>query len=241
MAEVRSNQRAAQSNCPAIQVLQGGLVVSCQAPIDSPLHEPNIIAAIAQAAVNQGAVGIRIDTPTHVAAVRQKVSVPIIGLWKQQFPESEVYITPQFCHAEAIAAAGADIIAIDATLRSRPGGETVQSLIAQIHRELGKPVMADVDTLEAAIAAAAIGADLVSTTLYGYTAATCALVPPGFDLLRVLVECLRIPIFCEGGIRSPALARQAIELGADGVVVGTAITGIDAQVRAYRDQLALGL
>ncbi len=238
-------QRAAQSSYPAIRSLQGGLVVSCQAPIASPLHEPNVIAAIAQAAVNQGAVGVRIDTPAHVEAVRHKVSAPIIGLWKRisesdmsdGMPGFEVYITPQFCHAKAIALAGADIIAIDATLRDRPGRETVQSLIAQIHQELGKPVMADVDTLEAAIAAAAAGADLVGTTLYSYTYATRAFTPPGFDLLRALVKHLNLPILCEGGISSPVMARRAIDLGADGVVVGTAITGIEAQVKAYQNQL----
>ncbi|WP_254721686.1 putative N-acetylmannosamine-6-phosphate 2-epimerase [Kovacikia minuta] len=148
-----------------LQSLQGGLIVSCQAPVDSPLHEPEIIAAIAQAAVLRGAVGIRLDTPAHVAAVRQRTSVPLIGLWKQQIEGFEVYITPQFHHAAAIAQAGADIIAIDATVRDRPGGETVASLIQRIHDELQKPVMADVDTLEAAIAAAAAGADLVGTTV----------------------------------------------------------------------------
>lgn len=254
----QSKQRAAQSSYPAIRSLQGGLVVSCQAPSDSPLHEPSVIVAIAQASVNQGAVGVRIDTPAHVEAVRRKVSVPIIGLWKQisqsevpaevpRFaasglgaPNFGVYITPQFCHAVAIAAAGADIIAIDATLRERPDGETVQSLITQIH-QLGKPVMADVDTLEAAIAAAAAGADLVGTTLYGYTYATRSSTPPGFDLLSALVKHLSLPILCEGGISSPSMAKRAIELGADGVVVGTAITGIEAQVKAYRNQLALEL
>lgn len=217
-----------------IQTLSGGLIVSCQAPADSPLHQPEVIAAIAQAAVNQGAAAVRIDTPAHVSAVRQRVKAPIIGLWKQQLPESKVYITPQLHHAQAIAAAGADIIAIDATPRNRPGGETIATLIAQIHAELGKPVMADVDTLEAAIAAAAAGADVVATTLYGYTAQTNHLTPPGFDLLRRLVKQLEIPVICEGGIASPQMARQALELGAYAVVVGTAITGIDHQVKTYK-------
>jgi N-acylglucosamine-6-phosphate 2-epimerase len=101
----------------------------------------------------------------------------MIGLWKQQVAGYEVYITPQFHHAAAIARAGADIIAIDATLRNRPDGETVATLIERIHAELGKPVMADVDTMDAAIAAEAAGADLVSTTLYGYTARTNHLSP----------------------------------------------------------------
>lgn len=221
------------------QVIQSlrGLVVSCQAPVDSPLHEPAVIAAMAQAAVNQGAAGVRIDTPTHVAAVRSRLDKPIIGLWKQQISGFDVYITPQFHHAVKIAQAGADIIAIDATLRDRPNGSTVAELIAQIHTDLNKPVMADVDSLEAAIAAVEAGADCVGTTLYGYTAETQHLSPPGFDLLAQMVKTLNIPVICEGGIASPDMARRAIELGASTVVVGTAITGIDLQVIAYQSAI----
>lgn len=220
-----------------IESLCHGLIVSCQAPADSPLHEPGVIAAIAHAAVNQGAVGVRIDTPAHISAVRQQVKAPLIGLWKQQLPGYDVYITPQFHHAAAIARAGADIIAIDATLRDRPEGETAVSLIARIHNELGKPVMADVDTLEAAIAAEAAGADLVATTLYGYTAQTQHLSPPGEDLLTALIQQLDTPVICEGGISSPQLARHALDLGAYAVVVGTAITGIDHLVKAYQQAM----
>jgi N-acylglucosamine-6-phosphate 2-epimerase len=221
-----------------LQPLKRGLIISCQAPADSPMHDPLVITAMAQAAVNQGAVAIRLDTPAHVKAVRQRLSVPLIGLWKQQIPGFEVYITPQFHHAQAIAAVGADIIAIDATLRNRPDGETVPSLIARIHGELGKAVMADVDTLEAAIAAAAAGADVVGTTLYGYTPATQQQTPPGFDLLTQMVQTLDVPVICEGGIGSAAMARRAIDLGAYAVVVGTAITGVDLQVKAYHSALA---
>ncbi|MBD2086352.1 N-acetylmannosamine-6-phosphate 2-epimerase [Trichocoleus sp. ST-U3] len=221
-------------NSQGLNALSQGLIVSCQAPVGSPLHEPSAIAAIAQAAILNGAVGVRIDTPAHVKAVRERVKSPIIGLWKQQIPGYEVYITPQFEHAEAIAQAGADIIAIDATLRDRPGAETVEKLITRIHDELGKPVMADVDTIESAIAAAAAGADIVGTTLYGYTAQTKNLAPPGFDLLAQIVEQLSVPAICEGGIASPQQAKHALELGAYAVVVGTAITGIDYNVKMYR-------
>lgn len=223
-----------------LQALHGGLVVSCQAPAHSPLHDPSVIAAIAQAAVNQGAVGVRIDTPDHIRAVRRQVSVPIIGLWKRQFPGCDVYITPQFEQAQAVAEAGADIIAIDATLRPRPGGEVLADLIHRIHQELGRPVMADIDTLEHGIAAARAGADLVGTTLYGYTQETQSGTPPGFDLLIALGQQLSCPIVCEGGIASAAMARRALDLGASWVVVGTAITGIDAQVQAYCQALAAG-
>ncbi|MBD2199296.1 MULTISPECIES: N-acetylmannosamine-6-phosphate 2-epimerase [Calothrix] len=214
-----------------------GLIVSCQAPVDSPLHQPLVIAAMAQAAINNGAVGVRIDTPNHISAVRASVQAPIIGLWKQVIAGYDVYITPQFHHAVAVAEAGADIIAIDATIRSRPGDEQLATIIYQIHQELNKPVMADVDTIEAAKAAVDAGADIVGTTLFGYTATTKHLTPPGWELLSQMVEQLNIPVICEGGIASPQMARQALDLGADAVVVGTAITGIDMQVRAYQSAL----
>lgn len=218
----------------SIQMLNKGLIVSCQAPADSPMYEPMVIAAMAQAAVNNGAVGVRIDTPNHIRAVREKVQVPIIGLWKQVITGSDVYITPQFHHAMAVAAAGADIIAINATTRKRAGGEQLADIIARIHQELGKPVMADVDTIEAAKLSIEAGADIVGTTLFGYTGETKHLSPPGWELLRQMVEELEVPAICEGGIASPQMARQALDMGAYAVVVGTAITGIDLQVKAYR-------
>ncbi|WP_448560600.1 N-acetylmannosamine-6-phosphate 2-epimerase [Trichothermofontia sp.] len=219
---------------PIVRSLHHGLIVSCQAPADSPLHDPQVIAAMAQAAVRQGAVGLRIDTPAHVRQVRSRLpEIPIIGLWKQQMPGFEVYITPQFHHAQAIADAGADIIAIDATLRPRPNGETVRSLTTHIHDQLGKLVMADVDSLDAAVAAVDAGVDWVGTTLYGYTAQTQGQKPPGFDLLRALVQTLSVPIICEGGISTPAQAQQAFTLGATAIVVGTAITGVESLTQAY--------
>ena len=214
--------------------LQGSLIVSCQAPADSPLHHPQIIATIAQTALLRGAGGVRLDTPAHIQAVRSLVpDAFIIGLWKQVIPGYSVYITPQFTHAQAVAQAGADMIALDCTLRDRPGGETIAEIIARIHGELGKRVMADVDSLIAAEQAAAAGADWVGTTLYGYTEATAQEKPPGFDLLAHMSQTLTVPCICEGGIASPSQARQALDLGAYAVVVGTAITGIDQQVSQY--------
>ncbi|MGK7876888.1 MAG: N-acetylmannosamine-6-phosphate 2-epimerase [Xenococcaceae cyanobacterium] len=223
------------TNDKLLKTLESSLIVSCQAPVDSPLHDPMAIAAMAKACVNQGAAGVRIDTPAHVREVgRQIPHIPMVGLWKQQGLDSEVYITPRFEDAAAIAQAGADIIAMDATLRKRPEGETVAGIISRIHEELGKLVMADVDNIESAIAAADAGADLVATTLYGYTAQTQHLSPPGYSLLTQLVKQLDIPAICEGGIASPQQARKALELGAYAVVVGTAITGIDRKVKDFQ-------
>ncbi len=215
------------------QRLNQRLIVSCQAPVLSPLHDPAVIAAMALAAVQGGAAGVRIDTPAHIQAVRQRLSAPIIGLWKQVLPGSEVYITPQFHHAQAVAKAGADLIALDATQRPRNGGESLSELIPRIQRELGLPVMADIATLEEARLAEAAGADLVGTTLYGYTRETARFPPPGLELLAALVKTLRVPVLCEGGIATPQMLRQALDLGALAVVVGTAITGIDQKIQAF--------
>lgn len=214
--------------------IQYGLIVSCQAPSDSPLHDNQIIAVMAQAAVNQGAVAVRIDTPSHVQAVRQKLGeFPVIGLWKQQIQGYEVYITPRFEDAVAIADAGADIIAIDATLRPRPLQENLPDLVTKIHQELGKLVMADVDSLESAAAAAAAGVDLIGTTLYGYTSQTSDCTPPGWQLLTEIVATTNIPAICEGGVGNPQMAQKALQLGAYAVVVGTAITGIDRKLQDF--------
>lgn len=221
-----------------IEHLKSGLIVSCQSPVDSPLHHPTIIAAFAKASVNQGAVGIRVDSPSHVKEVRKQLpNIPIIGLWKRQYLDSEVYITPLFEHAVLIAEADADIIAIDGTSRNRPNGETLSYLIEQIKTKLGKLVMADVDTIENAIAAQISGADIIGTTLYGYTPETKHLTPPGYELLMEMVKQLSVPIICEGGIATPDEARKALDLGAYSVVVGTAITGIDLKVKSFYNAL----
>jgi N-acylglucosamine-6-phosphate 2-epimerase len=217
-----------------IEQIQSSLIVSCQAPSNSPLFDPLIISKIAQASVQQGAKGVRIDTPDHVQAVRQLLpEIPIIGLWKRQYTGYEVYITPCFQDAVAIAQAGADIIAVDATLRERPHGESLEKIIPKIQTELGKLVMADIDSEASAIAAYQAGADLIATTLYGYTPTTKNLLPPGYNLLETLVHKLPVPIICEGGISDPQAAKKALDLGAYCVVVGTAITGIDLKVKAF--------
>ena len=222
-----------------IQSLQHRLIISCQAPADSPLHQPEMIAAIAQACVNQGAITLRIDSPAHIKAVRQLLpTIPIIGLWKRTFPGSEVYITPRLEDALAVIEAGADIVAIDATARPRHDGENLTDLIQGIHAQTGKLVMADLDTYANAVLAAQAGADILGTTLYGYTGETKHLIPPGFELLSQLVKDFELPIICEGGIHTPAMLQEAFRLGADSVVVGTAITGVDLLAQKFIQSIA---
>jgi N-acylglucosamine-6-phosphate 2-epimerase len=202
--------------------LRGGLVVSCQAPPGDPLHGPTFMAAMAQAAVLGGAVGIRADGPADIQAVRQAVQVPVIGLWKQG--AEGVYITPTVDHARAVAEAGAQIVAIDATGRPRPDRSTVPEVIEglrQTHRCL---VMADVSTLEEGAAAAAAGADLVATTLSGYTPSSRQRSGPDLELAAALAARVEVPVVAEGRIATPQEARAALDAGAWTVVVGGAIT-----------------
>jgi len=217
----------------AVESLRGGLIVSCQAPKGSPLDDPSIIAALARTAELNGARGVRINGPGHIRAVRAIVSLPILGIEKLEHPGSDVYITPTFESAQGVAHAGADIVALDATLRARPGGERIGELIPRIRLELGLPVMADVATLAEGMAAAEAGADLVATTLLGYTAETRGRPAPDYALIAGLVSRLDLPIICEGGIASPDDVRRAFDAGAYAVVAGAAITGIDRLVQRF--------
>jgi N-acylglucosamine-6-phosphate 2-epimerase len=205
--------------------LRGGLIVSVQAPEGSPLRQPAVIAAMAEASLANGAVGVRLESPEHIGAVRRRCpDALIIGLWKRTSPD------------------GADLIALDATARPRPHGADLAQLLRRCHAELGAPLMADVDSVAAGLRAAELGCAWVGTTLYGYTEATAALPPPALALLPELRAGLppSTLLICEGGIGSPAQAQEALRQGADAVVVGTAITGVDLQVANYVKKLGGG-
>lgn len=204
---------------------QYGLIVSCQALPDEPLHGAAIMAAMARAAQMGGAAGIRANTPVDIAAIRAAVDLPLIGLFKEVLPGYEqVYITPTVQHALAVARAGADLIALDATAREHPGGLDAAGLIAAVRQACGKPVLADVSTFEEGLAAYQAGAEAVSTTLSGYTPYSPQQEEPDLDLVRRLAAALPVPVIAEGRILTPEQARQALEAGAFAVVVGGAIT-----------------
>lgn len=204
--------------------LKGGLIVSCQAGSDEPLHGAPLMAAMARAAEQSGAAGIRAEGPQDVNAIRAAVSLPIIGLYKLKRPDHPVYITPTFDSAREIALAGASAIALDATVDVRPDGLGLEATIRRIQDELGLPVFADVSTLEEGLRAERYGANVVGTTLSGYTPQSRKQEAPDFELLGELVRSLTIPVVMEGRLWEPAQARHALELGAWAVVVGSAIT-----------------
>jgi N-acylglucosamine-6-phosphate 2-epimerase len=201
-----------------------GLIVSCQALPDEPLYGSDHMAVMAKAASLGGAIGIRANSPQDIAAIRKTVSLPIIGLYKKEFPEFEVYITPTIETAKEVSDAGADIIAIDATLRPHPFGKSASDLAAEIHQELNKPILADIDNLEAGLASEAAGFDAVSTTMSGYTKESPSLPGPDFDLIQSLAKRLSIPVIAEGRFWTVEEVNQAFSLGAYAVVIGAAIT-----------------
>ncbi|MFE5258663.1 N-acetylmannosamine-6-phosphate 2-epimerase [Streptomyces coelicoflavus] len=205
-----------------LRAVDGGLVVSCQARPGEPLDEPHFMAAMARTAVLGGARAIRAEGVEDVAAIRAAVDVPVLGLWKDG--EDGVYITPTLRHALAVAEAGADVVALDGTARPRPDGRTLTAMVAALHTA-GVAVMADVSTVAEGSAAIEAGADLVSTTLSGYTVASPRLDGPDLRLVADLATAHPgFPVIAEGRYHTPGQAALALQAGARAVVVGGAIT-----------------
>ncbi|WP_193143296.1 putative N-acetylmannosamine-6-phosphate 2-epimerase [Meridianimarinicoccus sp. MJW13] len=218
-----------------LDTLRGGLVVSCQPVDDGPMDHPDIVAAMAAAAVAGGADGLRIEGVENLAAVRPRVSVPIIGILKRDLDDSPVRITPYLADVRALAEAGADIIAYDATDRPRP--ESTAAILAAIHAA-GALAMADCSTLADGRRALSEGAAILGTTLSGYTDETAGRTE-GLD--TVLIGAFRDLggfVMAEGRANTPALAAQAMAAGADAVTVGTALTRLEHVTGWFRDAVS---
>lgn len=203
--------------------LKNGLVVSCQVPDGTPIDTPEFIAAQAGTVLQAGAVGIRAQGISNVRAIAASVNVPIIGLVKKFRNESPIYITPDVDDILELEQAGATIVALDATERMRPGNVSFTSFFAQLRNQSQIAILADVDTVEAALIAQSIGCDAVATTLSGYTDVPTSKLP-NIQLIDDLSKKLQIPIIAEGGFSSPADVIQAFNAGAWSVCIGTAIT-----------------
>ncbi|MCS7068378.1 MAG: N-acetylmannosamine-6-phosphate 2-epimerase [Meiothermus sp.] len=216
-----------------LEQLRHGLIASCQPVRGGPLDAPAMVAALAQATIAGGAVGLRIEGLADLAATRPAVSVPIVGLVKREVAGSPVYITPALSDVRALAEQGADIIAVDATLRPRP--VEVGALIEAIHAQ-GCLAMADVSTLEEGLMAHALGADLVGTTLSGYTDYSSKQQGPDLELVRALAG-QGVRVVAEGRIATPLQARQALDAGAFAVTVGTALTRVEWVTRGFVEAL----
>jgi N-acylglucosamine-6-phosphate 2-epimerase len=203
--------------------LEHRLIVSCQADPGDPLDDVEALRRMAVSVLRGGAGGLRANGSDAIAAMRRETALPIIGIQKQ-YRWAEVYITPDFASARAISEAGADVIALDSTARRLTEAEPWPGLIERIHRELHKPVMADIATLDEALAAVEAGADAVASTLCGYTSETRNQGGICWSLVENMVRLLKVPVVLEGHVTQPDEFRRALELGVYAVVVGSAIT-----------------
>ncbi|ARO15469.1 N-acylglucosamine-6-phosphate 2-epimerase [Ketogulonicigenium robustum] len=219
---------------------KGGLIVSCQARADNPLHGPVFMAAMAEAAEDGGAVALRVNGGEDIAAIKAVTHLPVIGILKM-FDHDPVYITPTTAAVEYVAEAGADIIAYDATFRARSKGDDPAEVLKRIH-DLGKLAFADISTFEEGLAAADAGADFVATTLAGYTAETAETrtIGPDLKLVEQLSSRLSIPVIAEGRYNTPELAASGLNAGAYAVVVGTMITNPREITRSFVQGLQQG-
>ncbi|MBN9643689.1 N-acetylmannosamine-6-phosphate 2-epimerase [Corynebacterium mendelii] len=210
-----------------LEQIKGGLIVSCQAYPGEPLRRADVTAAMAQAVVEGGAAAVRVQGTADIAATRQAVEVPVIGLIK--YGHEGVYITPSIAHARACALAGSDIIAIDATLRPRGNNETFADAVKAVHDEFPWAlVMADCASLPDAIAAEKAGADLIGTTLAGYTPgyehAREKTAGPDYQFIEEVIANVTKPVLVEGRLHKPEDVKAVLDKGAYAACVGTAIT-----------------
>ena len=209
---------------PLVAPLEGSLIVSCQAYPGEPMRDPRTMAQIAAAVEQGGASAVRAQGLEDIRQVKTAAQVPVIGIWKDG--KEGVFITPTLDHCLAVIEAGADILALDGTLRPRPDGRTFAQTVAAVRERFDGPLMADCDSLESARIAADLGVELIGTTLAGYTAARPTTNGPDLELLAELAQQLPTTsaLVAEGRVHTPQQAADARAAGAFAVVVGTAIT-----------------
>lgn len=210
-----------------IESLRGKLIVSCQALPDEPLHSSFIMGRMARAAKEGGASGIRANTKADIREIQKEVDLPIIGIVKQNYSDSKVYITPTMKEIDELMEVDPEIIALDATGALRPGGITLKEFYGQIKEKYPyKLLMADCSTVEEALCAAELGFDFIGTTLVGYTERSRGdrIEANDFEILRKIIAGTDRKVIAEGNIDTPEKAKRAVELGAFSIVVGSSIT-----------------
>ena len=223
-----------------IEKMKGKLVVSCQALPAEPLHSSFIMGSMARAAAEGGALGIRANTPEDIEEIKRNVDLPVIGIWKKDFEDSKVYITPTMEEIDALVRTKTEIIALDATADLRPGGKGIDEFYAEIREKYpDQLLMADCSTVEEALHADALGFDFIGTTLVGYTDQSKGnrIEEDDFKIIReILAEAVH-PIVAEGNINTPQKAKRVIELGCYCVVVGSIITRPQVITRGFASVL----
>ena len=207
------------------KAIKGGLIVSCQALENEPMHSSFIMGRFAKAAAEGGAVGIRANTAEDIAEIKKAANLPVIGIVKRDYAESEVYITPTMKEVEELIAVGVEIMAMDATKRLRPNGVTLEKFVKAVREKYPEQLlMADTSDYEEMCEAERLGFDFIGTTMRGYTAYTKGIEIPDFALIEKAAKTLKTPIIAEGGIWEPEELKKVLDCGAFAAVIGGAIT-----------------
>ncbi|MDA9749035.1 putative N-acetylmannosamine-6-phosphate 2-epimerase [Pelagibacteraceae bacterium] len=207
-----------------LKKIKNKIIVSCQPNERGPQDKTSIIVSMAKTAVLGGCGGVRVEGEKNIRSVKQKISLPVIGIIKRDIPSYKIRITPLLKDVDKIIKSGADIIAYDATFRKRP--YPTKEIVLKI-KNANRLAMADCSNLDDAKIAISEGADIISTTLSGYIGKkTKDTAKPNIDLVRQFKK-LNSFVMAEGRYNTPDLARQAILAGADAVTIGSAITRID--------------
>ena len=213
------------TNNEILERIKGGLIVSCQALPDEPLFSSYIMSRMAYAAFEGGADGIRANTIEDITEIKKVVDLPVIGIIKAVYDDSDVYITPTMKEVDALVNCGVEIIALDATNRLRPGGATFEEFFKEVRAKYPEQLfMADTSCFEEGKKARELGIDIVGTTMSGYTPYTKGRELPDFELMSRYVNELDCPVIAEGGIWTPEQLKVAFDTGVHAAVVGTAIT-----------------
>jgi len=210
-----------------IKNLKGKLIVSCQALENEPLYSDFIMGRMALAAKMGGASGIRANSVVDIKEIKKQVDLPIIGIIKKDYDDSEVYITPTMKEVDALIEVGVDIIAMDATKRLRPGKKSLKDFFSEVRKKYPNQIfMADCSTVDEAVFADEIGFDFIGTTMVGYTKESEGLKIEAndFEILRDILAKVKHNVIAEGNINTPKKCKRVIELGAYSVVVGSIIT-----------------
>ncbi|MFV0392818.1 MAG: N-acetylmannosamine-6-phosphate 2-epimerase [Coprobacillaceae bacterium] len=221
-------------------IVKGELIVSCQALVDEPLHSSFIMSKMALAANVGGAKGIRANSVVDIHEIKKTVSLPIIGIIKQDYEDSEIFITPTIKEIDALVNEGVDVIALDATKRIRPNNISLEAFFNEIKmRYPNQKWMADCSTMEEAIYADSLGFDYIGTTLVGYTSQSkdLKIETDDFKIIREILAQVKHPVIAEGNIDTPEKAKRVLELGCYSVVVGSIITRPQLITKKFVDKI----
>lgn len=220
-------------------MLPQGLIVSCQALPDEPLHSSFIMSKMALAAYEGGAVGIRANSKEDIIAIKQEIDLPVIGIVKRDYDHSDVFITATRKEIDELIESQCEVIALDATKQIRPQ-ESLQSLVSYVRENAPHiKLMADISTLDEAINADKLGFDYIGTTLYGYTSYTKGhiLYENNFQFLKDVLAHVDAKVIAEGNVVTPEMLKTVTDLGVHCTVVGGAITRPKEITKRFIDAL----